>query len=215
MKLSYIIRLDDACPCMNDKNWNKVENLMDKYEIKPIVGIIPDSLDPDFYWPKLENFWTETAKRWVDKGWIIAQHGCHHLFMPHIKSEFAGLSYEEQNLLIRKGYDIMCSHGIKPNCFFSPAYTFDNTTIDVCRDTGYYSFLSDGYALFPHTYKGMSFLPVLTTRIGSFRSIFKSLDSFCTSKASSSPSHSKESLVSIRLIFVIRLLISSYNLTSL
>lgn len=38
--LNYIIRLDDACPNMNHERWREVENLLEKYNIKPIVGII-------------------------------------------------------------------------------------------------------------------------------------------------------------------------------
>lgn len=50
--LNYIIRLDDACPTMNHENWRKVEKLLDKYDIRPIVGIIPNSKDDLFKWGK-------------------------------------------------------------------------------------------------------------------------------------------------------------------
>ena len=36
--LKYIIRLDDACPNMKKDNWERVEKLLDKYNIKPIYN---------------------------------------------------------------------------------------------------------------------------------------------------------------------------------
>ena len=37
----YIIRLDDAAEKMNIDNWEKMENILDRYDIKPLVGVIP------------------------------------------------------------------------------------------------------------------------------------------------------------------------------
>ena len=159
--LAYIIRLDDACPEMNLDKWIRVEGILDQYQIRPIVGIIPDSFDKSFNWPEHSDFWTETAARYVKKGWTIAQHGCHHFYQEHTKSEFTGLCYEKQEALIRKGYEIMRSKGIIPTCFFAPAHSFDAITIDVCRDTGYFAFISDGMALFPYQYRDMLFVPVM------------------------------------------------------
>lgn len=160
--LNYIIRLDDACPTMNHENWRKVEKLLDKYDIRPIVGIIPNSKDDLFKWEKDERFWETTVKRYIQKKWIIAQHGCYHLYhltKDGINSEFVGLSYDKQFELITTGYNILRKHGVKPQCFFAPAHTFDDITIDVCRDTGYFDFISDGYSLYPYKYRGMLFYP--------------------------------------------------------
>lgn len=162
--LNYIIRLDDACPNMNHKRWGEVEDLLDKYNIKPIVGIIPESKDDLFSWDTNEDFWSTTVKRYIDKEWVIAQHGCYHLYHKTSEgkmSEFIGLSYEEQFKLIKRGHDILESHGVKPMCFFAPAHTFDDTTIDVCKDTGYFDFISDGNSLYPYKYRGMLFYPNL------------------------------------------------------
>lgn len=162
--LNYIIRLDDACPNMNHKKWKEVEELLDKYNIKPIVGIIPESRDNLFSWDTDEDFWNITVKGYIDKEWIIAQHGCYHLYHKTADgkmSEFVGLSYEQQFKLIKKGHDILESHGVKPMCFFAPAHTFDDITIDVCEDTGYFDFISDGNSLYPYEYRGMLFYPNL------------------------------------------------------
>ena len=37
----YIIRLDDAASTRNIINWNRIENLLDKFQVKPLVGVIP------------------------------------------------------------------------------------------------------------------------------------------------------------------------------
>lgn len=42
----YILRLDDASEYMDVDKWQRMETLLDKYNIKPLVGIIPDNQDP-------------------------------------------------------------------------------------------------------------------------------------------------------------------------
>ena len=43
--IRYIIRLDDASEIMNVSTWERIEELLDNYNIKPIVGIIPNNKD--------------------------------------------------------------------------------------------------------------------------------------------------------------------------
>ena len=43
--IRYIIRLDDASEIMNVSTWERIEELLDDYNIKPIVGIIPNNKD--------------------------------------------------------------------------------------------------------------------------------------------------------------------------
>ena len=57
----YVIRLDDACPTMNHANWNRMEYLLDKYSVRPIVGVIPENQDPDFAWENDKHFLGEGA----------------------------------------------------------------------------------------------------------------------------------------------------------
>lgn len=160
--LRYIIRLDDATPKMNHENWDAVEKLLDKWDVKPIVGVIPDSHDPLFTWGGDPHFWDETVQRWQNKGWTIAQHGCHHVYHDcpnHGRSEFIGLNYDEQKELIDRGHAALLSHNCRPTCFFAPAHSFDDITVDVCRDSGYFDFISDGYALYPYEERDMLFFP--------------------------------------------------------
>ncbi len=160
--LRYIIRLDDATPKMNHELWETVEKILDKNNIKPIVGVIPDSHDKLFTWEEDVRFWDETVQRWQNKGWTIAQHGLHHVYHDcegGLRSEFVGLSYDEQKRIIDEGHKKLLAHHCHPTCFFAPAHTFDDTTVDVCRDSGYFDFISDGYALYPYKERDMLFFP--------------------------------------------------------
>ena len=157
--LKYIIRLDDACPTMNEKKWNEMEKLLNKYNIKPIVGIIPDNKDKSFNYEKIYDFWTKYAKKWEKQGWIIAQHGLNHNLSSTIRTEFSGKSYKVQKDIIDKGYQILKDHDITPICFFAPAHTFDKNTIKVCKESNYFQFISDGYSLYPYVEDNMIFFP--------------------------------------------------------
>ena len=50
------------------------------------------------------------------------------------RSEFAGLSYEEQAKKISRGYEILVEHGIKPDIFFAPSHTFDENTLKAIKE---------------------------------------------------------------------------------
>ena len=43
----YIMRLDDAAEKMNVEKWLRMEQLLDKYSIKPLVGVIPACKDSE------------------------------------------------------------------------------------------------------------------------------------------------------------------------
>lgn len=166
----YVIRMDDACPTMNHLNWKRIENILDSYGVKPIVGVIPDNKDSEFNWEYHHNFW-DIVQSWQEKDWIIAQHGYEHRYHYHvpgkgyfqrshsINTEFAGLSYEEQMQKLKSGYEILLKKGIKPTCFFAPAHTFDSITIEALKELKGIEFVSDGYALYSYKKQGMLFLP--------------------------------------------------------
>ena len=160
-KLGYIIRLYDANPKMNPDGWDRIERILDKYNVKPIVGVIPDCKDELFVWNYDNCFWDKVLE-WQHKGWTIAQHGYNHVYHDcgnNIHSEFIGLSYNEQKEIIEKGFNVLMDHGVKATCFFAPGHTFDNITVQVCRDSKRFDFISDGYALYPFRRDEMLFLP--------------------------------------------------------
>lgn len=158
--LKYIIRLDDACPYMKKAKWNRIEELLDKYNIKPIVGIIPKCEDEEFKKnPYIKDFWTKYALNWQNKKWIIAQHGLNHKLSKDVRTEFENISYSEQLRILEKGYKILKDNNITPVCFFAPNHTFDDNTIKALVELNNIKFISDGYAIYPYRYKKMLFFP--------------------------------------------------------
>ena len=159
-KHKIIIRLDDACPYMNKEKWERVEKILDKYNVKPIVGIIPQCEDEEFKKnPFIDDFWDNYALKWQEKKWIIAQHGFNHNLSAEVRTEFEYVSYEKQFKNLEKGYKILNKYGIKPICFFAPNHTFDNNTIKALNRFESIKFISDGYSIYPYKYKNMLFFP--------------------------------------------------------
>ena len=75
-----LIRMDDIAENMNWTLMDKCELLFDKYEIKPLLGVIPINQDPELLqFPKNSSFW-EKVKDWKNKGWEVTMHGCNHLY---------------------------------------------------------------------------------------------------------------------------------------
>lgn len=151
----YLMRLDDASEYMDAKKWDKMESLLDRYGIKPIVGVIPNNKDPDMVgvYPKMDDFW-EKVHSWKEKGWAIALHGCNHVFETNEgginpvnkRSEFAGVPLEKQKEKIRNGYRIFRQHNIAPEIFFAPAHTFDENTLVALKEETDIRIISDTIA---------------------------------------------------------------------
>lgn len=167
LKTSYLIRLDDACPYMDAMKWQRIENILERYGIKPLVGVIPANADPKtMIEDENQQFW-ENASRWVEKGWEIALHGYNHLFKTNVpginpfwnRSEYAGLSLDEQRTLIKKGVEELEKHNIYPHYFFAPGHTFDNNTIIALRECSSIRKISDTIAFRPYKKDDFVFIP--------------------------------------------------------
>ena len=54
-----LIRIDDIAENMNWPLMKRCEALFDKYNIKPLLGVISNNKDPELQsYPKNESFWT-------------------------------------------------------------------------------------------------------------------------------------------------------------
>lgn len=165
---TYLIRLDDACPKRNIQLWDRMENLLDTYQIKPLVGIIPNCQDPEMekYSPD-PLFWTQRIPSWQAKGWTLALHGFEHrcntqeagINPVHKRSEFAGLPYEEQAYKIKRGYALLKAHGITPEIFIAPSHTFDENTLKALQNETRIRFVSDTPANDVYVKNGFTFIP--------------------------------------------------------
>lgn len=173
MKTSYLIRLDDACPQMNTNNWQRMIALLDKYAIKPLVGIIPDCKSNEIQFGCDPHFW-DTVCQWQQNGYAFALHGYDHVYITsdaginptHKRSEFAGLPYAQQAQKLKKGYAILKSHNIEPCCFFAPSHTYDNNTILALKKETPIRTISDTIACYPYYQADILFVPC---QMGVFR----------------------------------------------
>ena len=169
MKKKYLIRLDDACPTMNHQLWGRIEDLLDKYGILPMVGVIPHNEDQEqLIDDENEGFWN-TVISWRRKGWTIALHGYNHCYSSNEglnglnpmwqRSEFAGLSLIDQRKKISKGVEIMRDNGINPSYFFAPSHTFDDNTLIALKEESDIRIISDTVANKPYKYKDFIIIP--------------------------------------------------------
>lgn len=150
-ELLLLIRFDDLCPTMNHTVWMQVENICNKYNIKPILAVIPDNQDSLFAHSYDENFW-QHMKALQKLGWTIGLHGLHHTFCSSNSgkmkitshSEFVPKSYAEQVEIIAEGKRIFAEKGLKIDLFIAPCHSFDENTLLALRKNGI-SIISDGF----------------------------------------------------------------------
>ena len=168
---TYLIRLDDACPTMDAAKWQRMEDMLDRYGVRPMVGVIPANSDPkQKIDPEDTTFWTKVIS-WENKGWAIALHGHDHCYISEdglkglnplwARSEFAGVSLEKQKEKIREGVKIFRSHGIDPQYFFAPSHTFDENTLRALKEESNVRIISDTIATKPYKEGDFIFLPQL------------------------------------------------------
>lgn len=167
----YLIRLDDACPTMDRTKWQRIFNILDCFNVRPMVGIIPHNEDPMQVIDSPDvNFWNK-AKSWKRKGYAIALHGYNHCYISDkgmdglnplwARSEFAGVPLEIQKQKIRDGFKILLEHGVTPNYFFAPSHTYDENTLIALKECSDIRVISDTVATKPYQKGDFVFLPQL------------------------------------------------------
>ena len=164
-----LVRFDDICPTMNFEQFQIAMDLMDKYHVKPLIGVIPDCQDPDLQIEEPHaNFWA-FVKELQAKGYTVAMHGSVHVFDNQARgtivnrwdSEFAGHPYEIQLQKIRKGKEILESHGIHTDIFFAPGHSYDANTLRALAACGF-KYMSDGLSSKPYITHGITCIPALS-----------------------------------------------------
>lgn len=168
----YFFRLDDIAPNMNWDNFNRVADIFNHYNIKPLLAVIPDIQDPELarYSSASWDFW-QAVKDLKNKGWLIAQHGYQHLYKTreggllriHNRSEFAGLDFKTQRQMLESGKKILEEKIGEINIFVAPAHSFDKITIRALLANNI-KILSDGIALWPFKKYGIIWLPQIMWR---------------------------------------------------
>jgi predicted deacetylase len=170
----YVIRLDDASEYMDVEKWARIENLLDRHSIKPIVGIIPNNQDENLVneYEKDPEFWNK-AKVWQTKKWAIALHGYTHVYASNsgginpvnFQSEFAGLTLEEQKKKISNGIKVFKKHELDTKIFFAPSHTFDLNTLEALRMESDIRVISDTVANNIYKMREFHFIPQQSGRV--------------------------------------------------
>jgi len=168
MNARYLIRLDDACHGMHLHRWRRVEEVLDRHEVRPIVAVVPDNHDPKLMaGERDEGFW-DKVRAWSAKGWTVAMHGCTHVMQPtesplllpfYKRSEFAGLDLEAQAVKIRTSWQQFLAQGIAPEVWVAPAHSFDVQTLRALQRETSIRIVSDGIAWNSYSAHGFHWIP--------------------------------------------------------
>lgn len=176
MSAKYIFRLDDICPDMNYANFCRIRDIFFKYNIKPIIGVIPHNEDQELKRKTAglgileEQFWEEILELQNKHGWSVSLHGYNHvytsknggMFKRNKYAEFAGIPYKSQYEKIKKGKKILEEHGLKIESFMAPAHSLDWNTVEALKKNNI-TVITDGRGRFPYKKRGMLFIPQETS----------------------------------------------------
>lgn len=165
-----VIRLDDIAEKMNWYLMEKCEKLFLSYNIKPLLGVIPNNQDKEFdKFSKNDKFWKK-IREWKKIGWEISMHGYSHVYDSETnkkdyfnyggRSEFFGHNYNTQFNKIKKGTQKFKDEGINVRSFFAPNHTYDKNTFLALKNSGI-KYVIDGYGLIPYSEYGLDFIPQL------------------------------------------------------
>lgn len=167
--MKIAVRLDDITPDMDWEGFLRFKALLDRYQVKPLIGVVPDNQDENLKGSskgKPEDFWAYIRKL-QKQGWVVAMHGYQHIYttgkgglfpLNHF-SEFAGIPYERQREMLKKGKDLLAKKGIETDLFMAPAHSYDMNTLRALKDTGFKA-LTDGFGNCPYVYCGLTFYPI-------------------------------------------------------
>ncbi len=174
--MKITIRMDDITPGMDWDKFLRFKGLLDEYDIKPLIGVVPDNRDKKLsVSDERPDFW-EYVRTLQEQGYTVAMHGFNHLYTtknPGMfpiggKSEFAGLPLARQEEMIREGKKILKKNGIVTYIFMAPSHSFDKNTLKALHKNGFY-IMTDGFGDKPFRSEGMIFYPISVQRSRSLK----------------------------------------------
>jgi predicted deacetylase len=173
---NFIIRLDDMSNYRNKKNWDRMIEILDQYDIKPLVGVIPNCEDPVLKKYDIDDEFWENVIGMQKKGYDIALHGYNHVYITNCgginpvnhASEFAGLKLEEQKDKFNKAVQVFKLNNVIPTVFFAPSHTYDENTLLALKECTDIRIVSDTIASDVYKAKGLYFVPVQSGRIRNY-----------------------------------------------
>jgi predicted deacetylase len=162
----YLLRIDDLCPTVSAGSWAQLQSLIDEFNLKPILAVVPDNQDPELkVSPPDPGFW-EQMRALEATGAAIGLHGYRHLCINrgrslvdlHRTSEFAGVPAATQRAWIAEGLRILRGHGLNPILWVAPRHGFDAETLRALLGEGI-TILSDGFSRLPFLRRGITWIP--------------------------------------------------------
>ena len=175
--MKVTIRMDDITPDMDWEKFERFKAILDKHEVKPLIGVVPDNKDPKLQInaPR-KDFW-EYVKELQKEGWVVAMHGLTHVYSTREggmfpigdKSEFAGNPYEKQDAMIREGKRLLKSNGVITDFFMAPSHSYDRNTLKALKKNGF-SKVTDGFGKRPYEMDGLVFYPISVSRRDTLKS---------------------------------------------
>jgi len=162
----YLFRIDDVCPEMDWRKFERLVNLFKRFEIKPLIAVVPDNQDEVLKKEKSNPQFWERINELVNNGFTVEMYGYQHKYVNksggllkiHQGSEFAQLPYDVQLEKIKKWKEILEKNGIKTDIFIAPGHSFDKNPIKALKTEGF-KYLSDGIALWPFEKYKMIWVP--------------------------------------------------------
>lgn len=168
-KVKVAVRLDDITPDMDWERFLAFKELLDRYKIKPLIGVVPDNQDDNLKGIKditHPEFWSY-LRQLQEEGWAIAMHGYRHiyatkkggLFPLNNFSEFAGVPYDKQLMMLADGRKLLQDQGFDTTLFMAPAHSYDKNTLRALKKVGFQG-LTDGFGDTPYVWHGLTFYPI-------------------------------------------------------
>lgn len=166
----YLMRFDDINARMDWDRFFTIKKVLEKYDIKSILGVVPKCEDKSLEVGKINPYYIENLKKYSSYGDVIAQHGYKHLYdseLPGLfgnspNSEFAGNSYKKQFTKLSKGKKILKKESLWTPVFMAPNHSFDLITLKVLKKLKFETVL-DGFSILPFKKNNLNFIPQISS----------------------------------------------------
>lgn len=172
MSRKIVIRMDDICPRMKKIPFQRMRGLLESYGATAIIGVVPECRDDSLNLEEEDPYFWNMISGLQKKGWTIAMHGCFHQYVTNSngmisnnkRSEFAGLSYDEQYEKLKYGKQKLQDHGIVTDVFMAPSHSYDKNTLLALKNLGF-RYITDGLTSKPYEFNGLTFIPCIESKI--------------------------------------------------
>jgi hypothetical protein len=162
----YLLRFDDLCPTTPVERWRRLEALIERFSLQPILAVVPDNRDPELGVSTPDPAFWQRIHALEVSGAVVGLHGYHHICASRGRSlvrlaptsEFAGVPAPTQRSWIKEGLRILRAHGLNPRIWVAPRHGFDRNTLNALGAEGI-ALLSDGFARIPFRRGGATWIP--------------------------------------------------------